>query len=704
MSNLNELRPIQALSPFKRFCCTIGNLPSSYVESMTYAELVYWLCDYIQNTVIPTINNNANAVLELQNLYVELKTYVDNYFENLDIQEEVNNKLDEMAENGELANIISQFLNANCILKFNNMQDLLNSENLVNGNIVGVFGNTDINDGFVNYYLITTQTTDIALNNNLYAKIIYNEKVDGSYLIDEIEHFELYNENSKSIVQVFHIPNKDKFNKTIELKHGFANDITSNTPANEKPSNFSNRKNTTLCINASIFDVESSSPNYNKILGLIIHNGQVVTDTRQYYPNPNWYKNRYILGLKNNGLLQAYIGNSNSQILLDDGVIESWQGFIPILIDGLNNRNNLLNIHNWTEPSYELTQDLTPNYNKIYYILENGNYIGKYGLNYFQQNLTYYEQVDGFRYPRQIIAQNATTKDFYILSANGKGKTENLGLTFEEVITLLKYIDENITFAYALDEGGSTATIFNNINTINPTDGQTIYSSQNNGVGWTERLVPDFIYFSKIIETEKDKNINYLLHQIEELKKDVRRLKLEQNVNNFVRSSTGLHVENWNKQDLNQLFIDFAQLQNDDTLNVINSIVSSPSTAPGSLNFYDQQNARTVLRALNTGHILINQDNTSLEEISNIFAKTKVVSSFNELRNTGFSIGYDSTVGAPFTDIDGRVNFVISIFGSIDNNIGCQIGFFGGANPTQIAYRCFINGDTWTNWKYVDFS
>ena len=124
---------------------------------------------------------------------------------------------------------------------------------------------------------------------------------------------------------------------------------------------------------------------------------------------------------------------------------------------------------------------------------------------------------------------------------------------------------------------------------------------------------------------------------------------------------------------------------------------------PGSLNFYDKQNARTVLRALNTGHILINEDNSGLEEISNIFAKTKVVSSFNDLRNTGFSIGYGSTDGAPFTDTNGRVNFVISIFGSINDNIGCQIGFFGGANPTQFAYRCFINGDTWTNWKYINF-
>lgn len=674
----------------------------SFIENDFDAINNYHLFSKVVEYLNKTIDNMNLTGEQMENL-TNAMTQLQNYVNNLDLQDEVNKKLDEMAESGELANIISQFLNANCILKFDNMQDLLNSENLINGNIVGVFGNTSINDGFVNYYLITTEQTEIALNNNLFAKIIYNEKVDGSYLIDEIEQYELYNENSKSTVQIFHIPNKDKFNKTIELKHGFANDIVSNTPANEKPTTFSNRKNATLCINASIFDVNKSSPNFNRILGLIINNGIIVTDTREYYGGVDWYKGRYILGLKNNGLLKAYVGNENAQNLIDDGVVESWQGFIPVLINGENNRENLLAKHNWTAPVYTITSDIAPIANKIYYILENGEYIGKYNINSFDNNYTYYEQTIGGRYPRQIIAQNGTTKDFYILSANGKGVTENLGLTFEEVITLLKYIDENITFAYALDEGGSTATIFDNINRINPTDNQTIYSSQSNGIGWNERLVPDFIYFSKKIETKKDKDINYLLHQIEELKKDVRRLRLDQDVNNIVRTDSGLHIQNWNKSALNNLAIEFSQLQDDDTLKNINSIVSNPETAPGSLNFFDKENNRTIIRALRTGHIFIDEDNTGIQEISNIFTKTKLVSSFNDLRNTGFSVGRGTTTGAPFTDTDTRVNFVLSIFAGIDGNIGCQIGFFAGGSPTQFAYRCFLNGTTWTPWKYINF-
>lgn len=108
MSNLNDLKPIVNLNPFARFCCTIGNLPSSYMASLSFEEQLMWFCDYLQNTVIPAVNNNAQCVKELQELYVKLKNYVDNYFNNLDVQNEINIKLDKMAEDGTLDKIINQ--------------------------------------------------------------------------------------------------------------------------------------------------------------------------------------------------------------------------------------------------------------------------------------------------------------------------------------------------------------------------------------------------------------------------------------------------------------------------------------------------------------------------------------------------------------------------------------------------------------------
>lgn len=92
MNNLNYL------PPFKRLCVTIGNLPSSYVESMSYYECLMWLCKYLKETVVPAINENAEAVNELIN-----------WFNNLNVQDEIDHKLDEMAADGTLAEIIEDY-------------------------------------------------------------------------------------------------------------------------------------------------------------------------------------------------------------------------------------------------------------------------------------------------------------------------------------------------------------------------------------------------------------------------------------------------------------------------------------------------------------------------------------------------------------------------------------------------------------------
>ena len=85
-------------------------IPLAFDESLSYYECLCGLLSYLKNTIIPTVNNNAEAVVELQNLYGELHDYVENYFDNLDVQEEINNKLDAMVEDGTLSNIINSYL------------------------------------------------------------------------------------------------------------------------------------------------------------------------------------------------------------------------------------------------------------------------------------------------------------------------------------------------------------------------------------------------------------------------------------------------------------------------------------------------------------------------------------------------------------------------------------------------------------------
>lgn len=98
---MKPTKEIEKLS-FKKIIMTIGNLPSSYVESLSYYECVLWLCNYLQTVVIPTVNNNGEAVEELQNLYIELKNYVDSYLNDETIQPLVDEYLQQMLESGNL--------------------------------------------------------------------------------------------------------------------------------------------------------------------------------------------------------------------------------------------------------------------------------------------------------------------------------------------------------------------------------------------------------------------------------------------------------------------------------------------------------------------------------------------------------------------------------------------------------------------------
>lgn len=168
---------IQSLKPFPRFCMSIGAIPSSYMFSLSYEEQLLWFCKFLQDTVIPTLNNNATAVAELQALFIQLKDYVDNYFTNLDVQQEINNKLDEMAEDGTLAQIINQYI-SNCILSFKNVETMKANTYAIENSICRTLGFYNENDNGGSYYIISSTELpySISLNNGLYANFINPSK------------------------------------------------------------------------------------------------------------------------------------------------------------------------------------------------------------------------------------------------------------------------------------------------------------------------------------------------------------------------------------------------------------------------------------------------------------------------------------------------------------------------------------------------
>ena len=86
------IREYSKYKPFRFWCQKV--LPLVYDDSLSYYELLNKVVDYLNN-VIKDVNALGTA-------FEELDAMVNDYFDNLDVQEEINNKLDSMAEDGTL--------------------------------------------------------------------------------------------------------------------------------------------------------------------------------------------------------------------------------------------------------------------------------------------------------------------------------------------------------------------------------------------------------------------------------------------------------------------------------------------------------------------------------------------------------------------------------------------------------------------------
>ena len=94
---------VSYLRPFRVWCQKV--LPLVYDDSLSYYELLCKVVDYLNKTM-EEVNQLGVDVSNLFNAFQELQGYVNNYFDSLDVQEEINNKLDQMVEDGTLAMII----------------------------------------------------------------------------------------------------------------------------------------------------------------------------------------------------------------------------------------------------------------------------------------------------------------------------------------------------------------------------------------------------------------------------------------------------------------------------------------------------------------------------------------------------------------------------------------------------------------------
>lgn len=103
--NYDDLKNI---TPFK--LCVLTNFPfiEADFDAVTNYQLLCKVVEKLNEIIANTDKQNSNIEL-LETNFTTLYNYVKNYFDNLDVQEEINDKLDKMAEDGSLSALIKPF-------------------------------------------------------------------------------------------------------------------------------------------------------------------------------------------------------------------------------------------------------------------------------------------------------------------------------------------------------------------------------------------------------------------------------------------------------------------------------------------------------------------------------------------------------------------------------------------------------------------
>lgn len=99
------MKNFKYLTPFK--WCMLQSFPfiEATFDAIDNYGLLCKIVEYLDKTIIKT-NETGKKVEELTNAFNNLKDYIDNYFENLDVQDEINKKLDELVADGTIAEIL----------------------------------------------------------------------------------------------------------------------------------------------------------------------------------------------------------------------------------------------------------------------------------------------------------------------------------------------------------------------------------------------------------------------------------------------------------------------------------------------------------------------------------------------------------------------------------------------------------------------
>lgn len=227
------------IGQFRAWCQKV--LPLVYDDSVSYYELLGKVLQYL-NDVISNINLVGEDMTKLYEAYELLELWVNTYFEDLDVQNEINNKLDAMVTNGSLFELIEPlFIVYNSQVK--EVREAINIQNDYIGVLVermnaftklgegSTTGDAELSDIRVDVNGVTFANAAEAIRNNQIKRIgyieddldLYTDNADMLVSIDAlntpfnelgivmIRHVQTLKDNPKWCVQIWYSINYDNF-------------------------------------------------------------------------------------------------------------------------------------------------------------------------------------------------------------------------------------------------------------------------------------------------------------------------------------------------------------------------------------------------------------------------------------------------------------------------------------------------------------
>lgn len=141
-------------------------------DALTDYELFSKVVGYMRESL-----EKVNAFQKDIDIFTAKLNEFEHYFDNLDVTEEVNAKLDEMVEDGTMTELIAEYLQLQTTYTYDTVADLKLADNLVNGMFARTSGYASYNDGSGAYYKIRSVTVDDTVDDGFIVGLADNTLV-----------------------------------------------------------------------------------------------------------------------------------------------------------------------------------------------------------------------------------------------------------------------------------------------------------------------------------------------------------------------------------------------------------------------------------------------------------------------------------------------------------------------------------------------